>query len=216
MLVAFTLGIHLEADTVRIGNADLTLNISKDGTLSSITSLGNPVKDNPRALGPLFRVELAENVFGLEGGSRRVLDLVPTNDQDGLLTLRPSGQQLPEFKITTIDKGSYFVLKLVSLRLPEGEHAIEFIMTNLQSTTIDWLPLDSVTKKTKRRDGHVRFCGVEQRSEKNPLGSIAMWARRPDKDNDSVLYAIWTSEAIPHPKVDGERKHQGGYTETNY
>ena len=189
---------------VSIGNRDLNLIVRADGVIKNILSEQKKIKGNHSKLGSLFSVIMAKNTHGFEGGERREVALQPVPMEDGQILLKPKGKELPAFTLKAIDKECYFVLKITSMKNTKHEHAIEFIMTNLQSQQIDWLPLDSVTKKTYRRGGHARFCGVQQRNEVNPLGSIAMWSKRADKDNDEVLYKIWTSENIPHPKVDGK------------
>ena len=194
------LGNTLVAQEYSFGNERLTLTMGADGLLKNASSYGTNLSGDFSALGSLFRVELLENVYGLEDGTRRTLDLRPIAEDNGVITLAPETESLPQFTFTTIDKGTYFVLKLTSMQNPAQEHAIELNMQDIDGTS--WLPLDSVTKKTARRGNNPTFMGVLQRSAQNPLGSIAMWT--PGEDWDDVLYQIWTTEDIPHPKVDGE------------
>ncbi len=194
------LGNTLVAQEYSFGNERLTLTIGADGLLKNASSYGTNLSGDFSELGSLFRVELLENVYGLEDGTRRTLDLRPIAEDNGVITLVPETESLPQFTFTTIDKGAYFVLELTSMQNPTQEHAIELTMVDIDGTY--WLPLDSVTKKTTRRGNNPTFMGVLQRSPQNPLGSIAMWT--PGEDWDDVLYQIWTTEDIPHPKVDGE------------
>ncbi len=203
-LTVFTLAllcvIRFCAGAISFGNENLTFSITDDGLVQSVTSNGEHVKGAHERLGPLFKVTLLENVFGLDEGRRREVGLRPISQDNQLITLAPERGELPQFTFTTIDKGSYFVLKLVSMRNPKDEHAIQLKMGRVSGT--DWLPLDDVTKKTYRRGNEPHFFGVLQRSPSLPLGSIAMWAN--GGDHDERLYQIWTTEDIPHPKVDGE------------
>jgi hypothetical protein len=194
------LGNTVMAQDYSFGNERLTLTIGADGLLKTVTSYGVDQPGDFSELGSLFRVKLLENVYGLDEGVRRTLDLRPVFQTNGVITLEPTVESLPQFTFTTIDKGSYFVLELTSMQNPAQEHAIELTMQDIDGTI--WLPLDSVTKKTTRRSDNPTFMGVLQRSAQNPLGSIAMWT--PGEDWDDVLYQIWTTEDIPHPKVDGE------------
>ena len=192
--------IQLAAAEISFGNENLTFSVADDGLVQSVTSNGEHIKGPYGSLGPLFEVTLLENVYGLDDGRRREVGLRPISQNNQLITLAPERGKLPQFTFTTIDKGSYFVLKLVSMSNPEHEHAIQLKMAKVNGT--DWLPLDGVTKKTNRRGNEPHFFGVLQRSPGLPLGSIAMWAQVGD--HDERLYKIWTTEAIPHPKVDGE------------
>ena len=191
---------QLAAGEVSFGNENLTYSVASDGLIQSVTSYGERIKGAHKRLGPLFKVTLLENVYGLAEGKRREIGLRPVAQDNQLITLAPERGKLPQFTFTTIDKGSYFVLKLVSMRNPKDEHAIQLKMEKVSGA--DWLPLDSVTKKTNRRANEPHFFGVLQRSPSLPLGSIAMWA--VGGNNDDRLYKIWTTEDIPHPKVDGE------------
>lgn len=197
--------VHDSRTEYSFGNQALALIMGHDGLLQQVASDGEAYQGNVREIGPLFRVLLLENVYGLDAPKRRELSLRPVAMGDGRITLAPEKEPLPRFTFRTIDKGSYFVLELLSMQNPDGEHALQLIMTRippLRERGIEWLPLDSVTKKTYRRHGHIRFFGVLQRSKKNPLGSIAMWAS--GREHDETLYKIWTTEDIPHPKVEGE------------
>ena len=189
--------------TYTFGNKELMVSLPSQGHVDSVLVNKEKVKGNFRKQGALFNVTLLENVYGLDDGKRRTLDLHPVAMKEGVITLKPENENLPQFTFTTIDKGSYLVIKLLSMQNPKGEHAIQLTMNKLEGT--DWLPLDSVTKKTRRRGNAPNFFGVLQRSNKNPLGSIAIWGNKKDGEEfDEMLYKIWTTEDIPHPKVDGE------------
>ncbi len=185
------------------GNEQLRVFMTEEGLVNQVLVNGERVSAQYDKQGPLFSVTLLENVYGLADGKRRTVALRPTANDNGMITLKPEKEDLPQFTFTTIDKDSYVVLELVSMKNPEKEHAVQFTMAKLDGT--DWLPLDSVTKKTYRRGNEPCFFGVLQRSEKNPLGSIAIWGHKSSGEEfDEMLYKIWTTEDIPHPKVDGE------------
>jgi len=189
----------LFAKDFSFGNERLTLIMGEKGLMKNVLANGERIRGNWSRKGAFFTVKLLENVYGLADGKRRQVALRPISVENGLIKLAPENEPLPQFTFKTIDKGSYFVLKLISMKNPKNEHAIEL---NMKTCGYDWLPLDSVTKKTSRRGGCPSFFGLLQRSKKNPLGSIAMTKR--GEDWDDVLYKIWTTEDVPHPKVDGE------------
>ena len=189
--------------TYAFGNEQLMILLSSQGHVDSVLVNKEKVKGNFRKQGALFNVTLLERVYGLDDGKRRILDLHPVAMEKGVITLKPKNEELPQFKFKTIDKGSYFVLKLVSMKNPKTEHVTQLRMDRLGGT--DWLPLDSVTWKTYRKQNAPHFYGVLQRSERNPLGSIAIWGNKnTGEEFDEMLYKIWTTEDIPHPKVEGE------------
>ena len=119
---------QLAAGEVSFGNENLTYSVASDGLIQSVTSYGERIKGAHKRLGPLFKVTLLENVYGLAEGKRREIGLRPVAQDNQLITLAPERGKLPQFTFTTIDKGSYFVLKLVSMRNPKDEHAIQLKM----------------------------------------------------------------------------------------
>jgi len=185
------------------GNQQLRVFMTEEGLVNQVLVNGERVRAQYDKQGPLFSVTLLENVYGLDDGKRRTLSLHPVAMNKGVITLKPENENLPQFTFTTIDKGSYLVLKLLSMQNPKNEHVIQLTMSKVEGT--DWIPLDSVTKKTYRRGNAPNFFGVLQRSKKLPLGSIAIWGNKSSGEEfDEMLYKIWTTEDIPHPKVDGE------------
>lgn len=195
--------IGAQAETV-LGNEQLRIAMAADGTLAAIRNEKGPLALHPYNVNkPLFTVTLVENVYGLNTGTRRTLTLRPVKQEGDTITLTPETEALPTFTFRTIDKGSYFVLELLSMENPLTEHAHVLTMENIRGG--NWLPLDSVTRKSWNPTRYnPSFFGVLRRSERNPLGSIAMWYPEDEEEDDEMLYQVWANESIPHPKVDGE------------
>jgi len=188
---------------IAFGNRQMTITMAGSGALLAIHNEDGERRTVPlRAGESLFSVTLLENVYGLDDGKRRTVALRPVRQEGDRITLVPEKEALPTFAFRTIDKGSYFVLELISMKNPAREHAVVLSMQRIQRT--NWMPLDSVTKKTYRLGNRPSFFGVLRRSERNPLGSIAMWYPEDDEEDDEILYQVWANETMPHPKVDGE------------
>ena len=183
----------------KFGNKQLTLSMDKNGNLTTIHNGQRKTSVKKKAL---FSVTLATNVYGLDPAKRRTLKLKPIKHEGDLITLAPEKEALPRFTFRTIDKGSYFILELVSMENPAKEHADVLTMQLINGT--NWMPLDGVTKKSYILRNNPSFFGVLRRSEKNSLGSIAMWSPKNNEDDDETLYQVWANENMPHPKVDGE------------
>lgn len=186
-----------------LGNQQLTIAMTADGTVAGIRNEKGPLALHPYHVNkPLFTVTLVENVYGLDTGTRRTLELRPVKQEGDTITLAPQEEALPTFSLRTIDKGGYFVLELLSLENPANEHAYVLTMENIRGG--NWMPLDSVTRKNWDPTRYNPcFYGVLRRSEGNPLGSIAMWYPENEEQDDEVLYQVWANEGMPHPKVDG-------------
>jgi len=187
LLTCTLLGAEIE-----FGNDNLTIPVAQDGTCQLARNRTTS----------LFTVTLLENTYGLDAGKHRTLDLHPVSQQGDQFTLAPSKEKLPRFTFKTTDKGDYFTLRLVLMENPKDEHAVVLTMQWMPST--NWMPLDAVTKKTNRLAFNPSFFGVMQRNKSNPLGAIALWKPSNEAQDDEVLYQVWASEGLPHPKVKGE------------
>ena len=197
-LLLITCSSNAIAANVTFGNKALNLSIDKNGTLTEI----NSKKIDPQKTSPLFKVTLVENVYGLDAGKRRTIGLKPVARNSEKITLTPLNEPLPRITFKTIDKGQYFVLKLLSIENSQKEHAGVLTMESIP--WIEWMPLDSVTKKSIRLGLRPHFYGVLQRKADIPLGSIAMWAPQNNEEFNEILYNVWVNENIPKPKVKGE------------
>ena len=195
--------VHLNSSlsNFNLGNDQLSISINSNGKLRKVLSHGESLNQYNK-LGPLFSVTLLENVYGLKDGKRRTVELKHASYNQGEITVAPAKGELPSFTFKTIDKGDYFILKLISMKNLESENATVLTMRKLAHTS--WMPLDSVTKKSSRFKDDPKFFGVLQRSDDLPLGSIAMWASKEGLEEDEVLYKVWANEDMPHPNVDGE------------
>ena len=171
--ISFFAGANTESDlsVFKFGNKQLSISVDSKGQLNKVVSHGD-VLNQYNKLGPLFNVTLLENVYGLKDGKRRTVELKHASYNQGQITLSPAAGELPRFTFKTIDKGDYFILKLISMKNLDKQNATVLTMRKLAHTS--WMPLDSVTKKSSRFKDDPKFFGVLQRSEDLPLGSIAL------------------------------------------